>query len=137
METCSAFCSWFSQINWLWYGVSVALVYAIGALWYSVLFTKVWMRVFKIEMPQSVEKSSVLFTMFFQLLATAILGLVMFLLSNVSCWLAVLVLIGFCGWHKASLKFQFAKWKDFFTAAMIDVGYLFIAGLIFILFAKM
>lgn len=135
METCSSFCSLFSQINWLWYAIAVVVVYAAGALWHSILFGKAWIRVFKVEMPEKGQPTGAVFTMSMQLLVTALLGLLFFVLVPISVWLAVFVLITFCGWQKGTLKFRYVKWNEYFTAAIIEAGYTFIAGLIFILFA--
>ncbi len=74
-------------------------------------------------------------TMSAQLIVTALLGLIFFTLTGISAWLAVLVLVAFCGWQKGSLKFRYVKWNEYFTAALIEAGFTFVAGLIFILFA--
>ncbi len=135
METCCPFCGLFSQINWLWYVIAVVVAFVVGALWYSSLFAKAWVRVFKVEMPEKMQSGNMIFTMLMQLLVTALLGLVFFMMTGISVWLAVLVLIAFCGWQKANLKFRYVKWNEYFMAALIEAGYTFVAGLIFILFA--
>lgn len=135
MSDCSMCCMWCSGINWLWYAVSVIVVFGVGAIWYSMLFVKQWIRVYKIEMPAEGEKVNPLPSMLMQLIATALLGLAFFVLTPISVWLSVLVLIGFAAWQKAGLKFHFRGWRDFIIAASIDVGYLCVAAIIFILFA--
>ncbi len=136
METCSNnFCALVGQINWLWFVVAILAVYLLGALWYSVLFPKAWIKIFKVEMPAKPSPANMFLTMFGQLVASALMGLVLFMITAVSFWLAVLTLVGFCGWTKATLKYKFADWGDFVRAGGIEAGYLFLAGMIFILFA--
>ncbi len=136
METCSnIFCNLLGQVNWLWYVVAVLAVYVLGALWYSVLFPKAWVRIFKIEMPDKRNPANMFLTMFGQLVANALMGLALFMITPLSFWLAVLTLIGFTGWNKATLKYKYADWGEYFRAAGIEAGYLFLAGTIFIVFA--
>ncbi len=135
MENCCHACGMFCHINWLWFVVAIAAAYAVGAIWYSFLFSKTWMRIFKVEIPEKVDKTNMIITMFIQLIATAIFGLVYFVLVPISVWLAILALVGFCAWQKGSLKFQFSSWKEFATAALVQAGFTFITGVIFILFA--
>ncbi len=135
METCDMFCSTTSSIHWIWFVVATLVAYGAGAIWYSFLFSKTWMRVFKVEMPEKPNTSNTVITMLMQLLVTALLGLVFFVLTKISPWLSWFVLIAFCGWQKGILKFQFADWKIYFQAAIVEVGYTFLVGVIFILFA--
>lgn len=136
METCSnIFCTLLSQINWPWYVAAIVATYLLGALWYSVLFPKAWIKAFKIEMPDKPAPANMFLTMFGQLVASALMGLALFMITALSFWLAVLALVGFCGWNKATLKYKFVSWSDYFRAAGIEVGYLFLTGMIFILFA--
>ena len=44
-----------SNANWLAIGVAALAYYALGALWYSLLFRKAWAAGHKIEMPTSEE----------------------------------------------------------------------------------
>lgn len=135
METCSLLSDIFCQINWLWFIISVIIAYAVGALWYSVLFSKTWMRIFKIEMPEKPQTSNMVVTMLMQLVVTILYGLLFFILVSISVWIGVLTLLVFCGWQKGGLKFQFVRWNEFSMAAIISAGHTFITGLIFILFA--
>jgi len=123
-----------SNIQWIWFLIAVVINFAIGAIWYSFLFPKTWMRVFKVEMPNKVTKLSMARIMSIQLITSIFLGLVFFLSVQISVTFSVFVLIGFCGWEKGGLSFQFPKWKDYMLAACIQVGYTFIAGMIFIIF---
>ena len=135
MITDSVFQFLFLNIDWARYVIAVITTFAFGTLWYSVFFPKKWMRIFKVDIQGKPSRSNVMLTMSIQLVASALLGIGLFMLAAASFWLAVLVLAGFCGWRKASLKSQFANWKDFFTAAGIEVLHLFISGMIFIIFA--
>lgn len=134
MDSCNLLCQAISDINF-WYIVAVVVVFGVGAVWYSLLFSKAWMRVFKVEMPADVKPGDAAFTMIMQLLASALFGLAFFVLTPISVWLSLLLLIAFCGWQKAGLKFRYTKWNDYFMAALIEAGYTFVAGIIFILFA--
>ncbi|MFT3902732.1 MAG: hypothetical protein QM727_06140 [Niabella sp.] len=123
-----------SEINWWWYSVAIVVSFAVGGVWYSLLFAKTWIRVFRVEMGE-VTIGSFLRTMSIQLAANLLLGVVFFILTNISIWIALLTLVGFCGWEKGNLNFEFSKMKDFIMASVIRVGYTLAAGIIFILFA--
>jgi len=123
-----------SNIQWIWFTIAVIITFAIGAIWYSFLFPKTWMRVFKVEMPDKITKFSIVRTMLLQLIVSILFGSIFFLLTQFSFFISVFVLIGFCAWQKGGLNFQFAKWKDYVLAACIQVGYTFIAGMVFIIF---
>jgi len=137
MSSCS-FCNFFIQhiapVNWWWLGAATIVSFGIGGVWYSALFAKTWIRVFKVEMGE-VTNVSIVRTMGLQLVANLFLGLVFFVLANISVWLAIMVLIGIIGWEKAMLNFQFSDFKDFIMAVVIRSGYTFIAGIVYILFA--
>jgi hypothetical protein len=45
----------FSNAHWLAIGVAALAYYAIGALWYSLIFQKAWVAGHKIEMPTTDE----------------------------------------------------------------------------------
>lgn len=129
------FCALVGQIDWLWYVLSILAVYVVGALWYSVLFRKMWLEVFKVKIPTKPSGGNMFVTFFGQLVATALMGLVIFIITPVSVWLAVIMVFAVCGWQKGSLKYQFAEWREYFRAAWVTAGYTFVAGVIFILFA--
>jgi hypothetical protein len=134
-NTCNLLCPVIFNINWIWFAVAVIVTFGVGAVWHSLLFAKAWIRVFKVEMPEKVTTSSFIRTMSVQFIGNILYGFVFFILTGISVWLAIIALIGFCGWEKGFLNFQFAKIKDFMMASLIRVGYTFVAGLIFILFA--
>lgn len=135
MEACDLLCGAFCSINWMWFAIAVVVAFGTGAIWHTFLFAKTWMRVFKVDMSEKPETANMVITMLMQLLVTAFFGLVFFMLTILSVWLAVLVLIGFCAWQKGTLKFRYVKWKTFVEAACIEAGYTFVTGIIFILFA--
>ena len=123
-----------APINWLWLGAATIVAFGIGAVWFSAFFAKAWVRVFKVEMGE-VNAASFVRTMGLQFVATFFLGLVLFVLTNISVWVALMTLIGIVGWEKAMLNFQFSTFKDFIMAVVIRAGYTFVAGIVFILFA--
>ncbi|GHT21268.1 hypothetical protein FACS189430_01020 [Bacteroidia bacterium] len=123
----------FFHFNWWWYALSVASVYGIGVLWYSALFPKMRVRVFKIEKAEATT-SGFIRTVVVQLLSSALFGIIMFILSALDKDLAVLMLIGMAAWLAGALNFKFSRKKDFGQAVLIEVGYLLVAGHIFILF---
>jgi hypothetical protein len=135
MNDCNLLCQAISSVNWIWFIVAVIATFIIGGIWYSALFAKTWIRVFKVEMPEKITTSSFIRTISLQFLANILFGFVFFVLTKVSVLIAIISLVGFCGWEKGGMNFQFAKIKDFLTAVLIRVGYTFIAGIIFILFA--
>ncbi len=128
----SGFCALLGSINWLWYIIAVIAVFVLGGIWFSFLFKNMWIKVFKIEMPEG-KPQGVVFTMIMQLIVTALFGLVFFILVKLSFWVALLALIGFCGWQKGSLKFRYTKWSEYIQAAIVEAGYTFLAGIVFIL----
>ena len=134
MSSCDILFQYIAEINWLWYAVASVVSFAIGGIWYSLLFAKAWLRVFRIKMG-TVTAVTFIRTMSLQLAATLLYGLVFFILTKISVCLAVLTLVGFCGWEKGNLNFDFSNMKDFFMAVVIRVGYTFVAGIVFILFA--
>ncbi|MCL2328125.1 MAG: DUF1761 domain-containing protein [Bacteroidetes bacterium] len=134
MDLCSIVSHYAAEINWWWFAAATIVSFAIGGVWYSLLFSKAWIRVFKVEM-EGVTTASVVRTMLFQLLTTMFLGAVFFVLTNISVWIAILTLVGICGWEKGKLNFQFSRRKDFLMAVVIEVGHTFVVGMVFILFA--
>ena len=134
MNSCDLLFQSFTAINWLWFAVAAIVSFAVGGVWYSLLFAKAWIKVFKVEMGK-VTTGSFLRTMLLQFAANLLFGLVFFVLTKLSLWIALLSLVGFCGWEKGNLNFEFSRMKDFIMAVTIRVGYTFVAGIIFILFA--
>lgn len=146
METIFGSGGAFSQISWLWYCISVVLAFGMGALWYTVLFGKQWIKAVNYVCAcganlSNEEKCSCKarfpWEMIFQLISTAIVGMMFFLLTPLSLVMAVIVVFAFAGWTKSMLKFQIADWKRFITLASIDVGYFVVVSIIFIGFSML
>lgn len=146
METIFGSGGTFSQISWLWYCISVVLAFGMGALWYTVLFGKQWIKAVNYVCVcganlSNEEKCSCKarfpWEMIFQLISTAIVGMMFFLLTPLSLVMAVIVVFAFAGWTKSMLKFQIADWKRFITLASIDVGYFVVVSIIFIVFSML
>lgn len=132
------------QISWLWYIISVFVAFGAGAIWYTILFGKSWVKVVKYECLCGADiskgekctcKNRFPWEMIFQLIGTALIGLMYFILTPISVWLSVIVCIAFAGWTKSMLKFQIAEWKRYITLASIDVGYFIVVSAIFVLFS--
>ena len=134
----------FSQISWLWYCFSVVLAFGMGALWYTVIFGKQWIKAVNYVCVCGANlsngekctcKARFPWEMIFQFISTALMGMMYFLLTPQSLVLAVIVAFAFAGWTKSMLKFQIAGWKRFITLASIDVGYFVVVSIIFIVFS--
>ncbi|MGL4908604.1 MAG: DUF1761 domain-containing protein [Bacteroidales bacterium] len=123
-----------SSISYLWYSVAVITVFAFGALWYSWLFAKAWKNAILRE--EGEPTGCPFLPLFFQFIATALIGLMYFLLTQQSLAFSITVLVAISAWQKANLKFQISSWKRFITLSAIDVGYFAIASIVFILFAS-
>ena len=134
----------FSGISWLWYVISVVVAFGMGALWYTVLFGKQWVKAVNYvclcganisDGEECTCKGRFPWEMLFQFVGTALIGLMYFILTPVSFWLSIIVCVAFAGWTKSMLKFQIAGWSRYITLAMIDVGYFVVVSVIFILFS--
>lgn len=145
---CNGICP-FSQFSWLWYWISIVVVFMVGWLWYGKLFNKKWIKAVRYQCTCGADLSKgekctcknksmlpLLMYMFMQLVVTMLLGLMYFGLTQISIWWSLIVAVAIAGWMKASLKFQIAEWKRYVTLAIIDVGYFFLASLLFMLFAS-
>ena len=73
--------------------------------------------------------------MLFQFISTAFVVFMYFVLTPISIWLSVIVVVAVCAWMKSNLKFQISNWKRYITLALIDVGYFFIVSVIAVLFS--
>jgi|GEM_PF-1015061 len=73
--------------------------------------------------------------MLVQLGATALVGFVLFWATHVTIWLALGIAIAFSAWAKASIFFRAGWGKRARSLIWIDVSYLFIVCLVFILVA--
>lgn len=140
METGKVFFDLFTNISWLWYAIAVLTAYATGALWYTVLFGKQWIKAVHFECQCGAklykgEKCSCgprfPWEMAFQFVSTAFIGLMYFVLTPVSIWMAVLICLSFSAWTKSMYKFEISSWKRFTTLAAINVGYFVVVSAIF------
>jgi len=131
----------FETISWLWYSLAVLVSFAFGAIWYGVLFTKPWAKAVRYECECGADISngekctckpnfSIYFTFIIQFLSTALVVFMYFILTPISIWLSVLVVIAISAWMKSTLKFQISNWKRFMILAAIDVSYFFIVSCI-------
>jgi hypothetical protein len=129
---------------WLWWGISVVVAYLIGWFWYSKLFTKSWIESERIvckcgaDMAQGEKctcEKMVLWPMLIQLAATALVGFVFFLLTDISVWLAVIAAFAILAWEKAAVFFRVWEYKRACKIIWIEVGYYCIVLVIFILTA--
>lgn len=134
----------FMTISWLWYALSVVVAFGTGALWYTVIFGKQWIKAVNYECKCGANlskgeeckcKSSFPWEMIFQLVSTALIGFMYFLLTPLSLVMSVIVCFAFAGWTKSMLKFQISSWKRYITLASIDVGYFVVVSAIFIYFS--
>ncbi len=141
MESSKAFFDLFSDISWLWYVISVLVAYAAGALWYTVLFGKQWIKAvhFECQCGAKLYKGETCtcsphfpVEMVFQFISTGIVGLMYFVLTPVSIWMAILVGLSFSAWTKSMYKFEIASWERFTILAAINVGYFVVVSAIFI-----
>ena len=136
MENCCSLCEMFDGINWWIYFASVVTVFIIGAIWFSFLFSKMWIEANNIDVTEKGSTGNMVFTMLFQLFATALLGLAIFVLVSETSWeLAAFMVITVAGWMKSNLKFKFIDYETFFKAAISEVGYFAVSTIVFILFA--
>ncbi len=132
------------EISWLWYTVAVIIAFGTGALWYTVIFGKQWIKAVNYEcrcganLSKGEEckcESRFPWEMIFQFISTAVIGLMYFFLTQISLCMSIFVCIAFAAWTKSMLKFQIADWKRYITLALVDVGYFVVVSAIFILFA--
>jgi hypothetical protein len=132
---CYSFLQIAADINWFWFIIAVVVAFAVGGVWHSALFAKQWARVFKMVCPEKITTALMVRTFLLQFVASVVFGLALFAVARMSAGIAFAVLAGFCAWQIGNLNFKIAGTKDFFTAILIDAGYTFVAGAIFILFA--
>ena len=144
METIFGAGSPFSEMSWLWFAVSVLAAFGTGAVWYTILFGKQWLKAVNYECNCGANiskgekctcKSRFPWEMIFQFIGTALVGFMYFILTPISIWLSIIVCVAFAGWTKAMLKFQIANWNRYITLGLIDVGYFIVVSAIFILFS--
>jgi len=145
------------QFPWLWWALSVIVAYLVGWLWYSVFFKTEWAKLESGPCTCGADctcgchegkectcgpdckctccHGHSMMPMVVQFAATALVGFVLFWATHVSIWLALGIAIAFSGWAKASIFFRAGWSKRARSLIWIDVSYLFIVCLIFILVA--
>ncbi|MDL2212366.1 hypothetical protein LJC29_00175 [Bacteroides sp. OttesenSCG-928-N06] len=125
-----------SQFNWVWFAFSVVAAFAVGAVWYSLLFFNTWREVFKVDMPDQNSPTGWVRSFIIQLVTGTMLGLVCFTLASISIWFAVFTVLTLAGWQMCTITFKYGDWKRFFQAVMIESGYTIASGVVYILFAQ-
>ena len=90
METIVDIMDLFSGISWLWYVISVVVAFGMGALWYTVLFGKQWVKAVNYvclcganisDGEECTCKGRFPWEMLFQFVGTALIGLMYFILT--------------------------------------------------------
>lgn len=125
-----------SQLNWVWFAFSVVAAFAVGAIWYSLLFFNTWRSVFKVDMPDQNSPTGWIRSFVIQLVTGTMLGLVCFALATISVGFAVFTVLTIAGWQMCTITFKYGDWKRFFQAVMIESGYTIASGAIYILFSQ-
>jgi hypothetical protein len=107
--------SFFSHLNWLAVAVAAAAYFFLGALWYSMLFGKQWIRATGIDPNQPGAKSGAGAIMFMTLLIEFVicmgLGVLVYRMNLAGPWMSGLKLGLFTG--------------VFFSATVIAISYLY------------
>lgn len=125
-----------SQFNWVWFAFSVVAAFAVGAIWYSLLFFNTWRVVFKVDMPDQNSPSGWIRSFIVQLVTGTMLGLVCFTTASISVEFAVFTVLTIAGWQMCTITFKYGDWKRFLQAVMIESGYTIASGAIYILFSQ-
>jgi hypothetical protein len=124
----------FFVIKWGWFATAVVTVCGIGALWRRWLFPRTWTRVFKVT-----EKTAAggIGAMLIQAATVAVYGLVLFILTQLEIMLSFFVLVGMVACITGVFNFRFDEAKIFFHAVLLEVGYMIISSIVFILFGTL
>jgi hypothetical protein len=115
-----------------WYILAVFLAFALGAVWFSVIFADRWVAVFKIDTAAGVSTLSVIVTMGINLFSISLYGFLVVIVANVNASLGYLLILAVFIWEVSTLKFQFSDLALFLKAALIHPGHQLLVGLIFI-----
>jgi len=139
-----ACCCSISAFPWLWWGLSVVIVYLIGWIWYSKIFAHNWCECEQLKCKCGADlakgeectcKKGSFYPMIIQFLATAVVGFAFFLIAARSVWVAVIAAIGVLGWEKAVTLFRVSDRKRACKVIWIEVGYYCLALIVFIFVA--
>jgi len=157
MNTLSC-CAVLAGFPWLWWALTVVVAYLVGWLWYSVIFKKEWIALERrgcncgpdctCGCQEGKECTcddnckcchgstfGTMMPMFIQLAATAVLGFMFFITTGICVWLSLGLAVAFAAWNKAGIFFRAGWNKRGRNLVWIDVSYLFIVLLLFIIVA--
>ncbi len=124
------------EINWILFAFSVLAAFLVGALWYSLVFFKVWNRVFRLESNAMNHPMSMVRSFVIQCITGTMFGFVIFVLSGFAAWLGWLGVLTIAGWQMCALTFKYSSWKNFLLAVMVESGYTIVAGAIYMIMAN-
>ncbi|MDR2038562.1 MAG: hypothetical protein LBQ60_11630 [Bacteroidales bacterium] len=124
-----------AQINWVWFAFSVVAAFAVGAIWYSLLFFNTWRVVFKVDMPDQNTPYGWIRSFIIQLITGSMYGLVCFTIAYLSVGFAFFTVFTIAGWQMCTNTFKYGGWKHFLQSVMIESGYTVVSGSIYILFS--
>ncbi len=123
------------EINWIWFAFAVVAAFAVGAMWYSLLFFKTWREVFKVDMPDQDRPGGWIRSFLIQFVTGTMLGVLVFVLATLSVKFAIFAVITVAGWQMCAITFKYGEWKRFLQATMIESGYTVACGVVYILFS--
>lgn len=120
-----------SKINWTFYLLSIIVAFGVGAVWYSLIFFKMWKRVFKVD-ASAQNAGPLVRSLIIQFISGIFLGLSYFILMGLSTGLTLTVMAGFCTLQICNLSFKYGSIKDFMRSVLIEVGYTIVGGSVYI-----
>jgi hypothetical protein len=124
-----------SQINWVWYAFALVAAFAVGALWYSLVWFKKWKEVFKVDMPDQDTPAGWIRSFLIQFVTGGMLGLLCFVLAALSLKFAIFAVLTIAGWQACTNTFKFGSWRRFLLSVAIESGYTVAASAVYILFS--
>ncbi|MDR2907375.1 MAG: hypothetical protein LBU91_05245 [Bacteroidales bacterium] len=136
-----------TEFSWLWFAISIIAVFLFGLGWYN-MFTARWIKAInyglcacgadlaKGEKCTCKPSLKSFLPMFFQLVATILIGYMYFILAPISICLAIFVGIAVMSWTKSNIIFAtFPNNRKSIDRILIEVGYFAISSAIFIFLA--
>jgi hypothetical protein len=114
-----------------WYLLSIFLVFVLGALWYSAIFSRRWTEVFDVRVGKPTIQQMLLL-MGIETASSALSGIVYFVLTKLSLPFALTALLIVVFWDVATLTSRYTDKREFGDAVLIQSGHEFLAGLIYI-----
>ncbi len=113
---------------------SILVAFGAGAVWYSLLFFKMWKRVFSVH--ESAQAALPLMrSLLLQFVSGIFLSLLYFILVGLSVGLAWLAVGAFASLQICNLAFKYGDAKLLGQSILIEAGYTVVGGTIYILFA--